>query len=159
MGRPLRSVTVDEPDPNEALQRHIDHLNEDIGRLRAELNPPKSNLNPVVDTIVQMGLAIGRISQPLRRGPVRTPEEEARHQKALLIPGLLMMGLFGGGLLGGLVWHLENGGGLPWTLLTGVAISAIAGMLLVPFCLAVSAFARAALGARNRGRPDRQVPE
>ena len=138
------------------LTRHLEALDRDIEILRSSLNPPKKKPNSVADTVIQMGLAIGRITQPLREGPKRTPEEEARANKALLLPGLLLMGLIGSGLLGGGLWHAYvRSGGLAVDLVAGLGVALVGGLMLIIFGLIMSVLARAFVDAMHRRRAAR----
>lgn len=129
-------VAGQEADDN--LQRNADAPDRDIEQLRTSLNPPRTDSNVVVSTVFQMGLAIGRITQPLHVGPTRTPDEEAKAQQALLLPGIALLVLLTGGLLGGLLWHVFLGGELVIDLAVGVGIAMIGGLTLMMFGFVVS---------------------
>lgn len=138
----MQNGAVAEQHPDQNRERHADALDRGIEHLRASLNPPSHNPNSVVSTVFQMGLAIGRITQPLQPRQRRTPDEEAQAQQALLLPGIALLAVLTLGLLGGLLWRVFLGGGLATDLLVGVGIGIVGGLTLMMFGLVVSAFVK-----------------
>ncbi|MGD0380080.1 MAG: hypothetical protein ABSC30_08850 [Acidimicrobiales bacterium] len=152
--RVQNGLVANEP-TDEGRNRLPDALDKHIEQLRASLNPPRRDPNPVVSTIFQMGLAIGRITQPLKEGPRRTPDEEAKAQQALLLPGIALLGLLTLGLLGGLLWHVFLGGELAIELLVGVGTGIVGGLTLMMFGLVVSALVKVISSMMRERRADR----
>jgi hypothetical protein len=137
---------------DESRHRHTDALAKDIEILRANVNPPRPDPNSVVDTILQMGLAIGRITQPLSEGPTRTPEQEAKAQHATFPSGFVLLVLLTVGPVAGLLWHLFLGGEVGIELIAGLGISLVGGMMLGILGLVASALVKVMLSVMRERR-------
>ncbi len=126
---------------------------EDIEQLHARVNPPRPEPKSVVNSVFQMGMAIGGILRPLRDRPTRTPGEEANAQQALRLPGIAHLVLLTAGLLGGILWHIFSGGELAIDLAAGVGFSMVGALTLMMLGLVMGAFVKVMASMMRTERP------
>jgi hypothetical protein len=114
---------------DDALEQRIKELDKSIDRLRSDVRPPTANPNSILYTFVQLGVAVGRILQPLREPPRASPDDVQRSQRVFGLAGLILVAVIVAGALGGYVWDPSSPGR---TLATHLAVGAGVGLIAGP---------------------------
>jgi len=149
MGARYESVD-DQPGIDDPLRVHVAALDREIAQLDAALNPPRRPPNPVVNTILQMGVGLARAGALLREPPKSSPEGARRVQRVMTQVAAFYFVVIGGGVLGGYLWDPSApGGALETHLLVGAAVGLLGGVFLGIFGWMMIYATRSAWKARS----------